>query len=174
MSTATLATPAAAPRRPALLVLLKLRTFIALILVVVFFSAMAPNFMSLDNIVIVSKHVAINAVLAIGMTFVILTSGIDLSVGSIVGLVGMVAGGLIIYGIQLPMFGIIIYPNLFELILISLAAGTLIGAINGVLITKAGEIQGPQEITAGFGGADSVTLQRHTHPGDDQPPTPGT
>jgi erythritol transport system permease protein len=136
MSTATLATPAAAPRRPALLVLLKLRTFIALILVVVFFSAMAPNFMSLDNIVIVSKHVAINAVLAIGMTFVILTSGIDLSVGSIVGLVGMVAGGLIIYGIQLPMFGIIIYPNLFELILISLAAGTLIGAINGVLITK--------------------------------------
>jgi len=46
--------------------------------------------------------------------------------------------------------------------------------INGVLITKAGEIQGPQEITAGFGGADSVTLQRHTHPGDDQPPTPGT
>ena len=49
-----------------------------------------------------SKHVAHNAFLAIGMTFVILTGGIDLSVGSIVGLCGMVAGGLILHGIDLP------------------------------------------------------------------------
>lgn len=123
-------------RAPALLILLKLRTFIALILVVVFFAIMAPNFLATETIIIMSKHVAINAVLAIGMTFVILTGGIDLSVGSIVGLVGMVAGGLIDYGIQLPMFGIIIYPSVFELTLIALLIGSLIGAANGLLITR--------------------------------------
>ena len=48
-----------------------------------------------------SKHVALNAFLAIGMTFVIITGGIDLSVGSIVGLCGMVAGGLILHGVDL-------------------------------------------------------------------------
>ena len=137
MSTASIAaTPERSPRRGALLVLLKLRTFIALILVVGFFSVMAPNFLSIENIVIVSKHVAINAILAIGMTFVILTGGIDLSVGSIVGLVGMVAGGLIVHGIVLPMWGVIIYPSVIELTLISLLVGTLIGLVNGLLITR--------------------------------------
>jgi erythritol transport system permease protein len=117
---------------------LKLRTFIALILVVAFFSVLAPNFLSLGNVIIMSKHVAINAFLAIGMTFVILTGGIDLSVGSIVGLVGMVAGGLIIYGIPLAMFGVVIYPNVFEIIGIALLVGTLIGGVNGLLVTKFG------------------------------------
>jgi erythritol transport system permease protein len=97
---------------------------------------MAPNFLALETIVIMSKHVAINAVLAIGMTFVILTGGIDLSVGSIVGLVGMVAGGLIVYGIQLPMFGVVIFPSVFELTLIAMLVGMAIGAINGLLITR--------------------------------------
>ena len=50
-----------------------------------------------------SKHVALNAFLAIGMTFVIITGGIDLSVGSIVGLCGMVAGGLILNGLDLAL-----------------------------------------------------------------------
>ena len=66
------------------LLLLKARTFIALIAVVAFFSAAAPNFLSTANLVIMSEHVALNAFLAIGMTFVIVTGGIDLSVGSIV------------------------------------------------------------------------------------------
>ena len=79
---------------------LKLRTFIALIAVMVFFSIMAPNFLSAANVMIMSKHVALNAFLAIGMTFVIITGGIDLSVGSIVGLCGMVAGGLMLHGID--------------------------------------------------------------------------
>ena len=50
--------------------------------------------------ILMSKHAAQNAFLAIGMTFVIITGGIDLSVGSIVGLCGMVAGGLILHGID--------------------------------------------------------------------------
>ena len=60
-------------------------TFVALILVLGYFSFAAPNFLTPDNAVLVTKHVAINAFLAIGMTFVIITGGIDLSVGSVVG-----------------------------------------------------------------------------------------
>ncbi len=137
--TNTVATPAAeAPKGQStlLLLLLKLRTFIALIAVVVFFSLMAPNFVTVANAVIVSKHVAINAFLAIGMTFVILTGGIDLSVGAIVGLVGMVAGALVLYGIPLEMFGVVIYPNVWEVIGIALLVGTFVGLINGLLITR--------------------------------------
>lgn len=121
-----------------LMLVLKLRTFIALIAVTLFFVFMAPNFVSVANAVIISKHVAINAILAIGMTYVILTGGIDLSVGSIVGLTGMVAGGLLAHGIQLPMLGIIIYPNVLEVVCIALLVGTGIGAINGLLVTKLG------------------------------------
>src|SRR5688500_7604133 len=111
-----------------LLLLLKLRTFIALIVVTLFFAFMAPNFVSVANAVIVSKHVAINAILAIGMTYVSLTGGIDLSVGSIVGLTGMVAGGLLVHGLQLPMLGVVVYPNVVMVVLIALAVGTAIGA----------------------------------------------
>ncbi len=122
----------------ALLLVLKLRTFIALIVVTLFFAFMAPNFVSVANAVIISKHVAINAILAIGMTYVILTGGIDLSVGSIVGLTGMVAGGLLAHGIQLPMLGVVVYPNVIEVVAIALLVGTAIGAINGILVAKLG------------------------------------
>ena len=82
-----------------------------------------------------SKHVALNAFLAMGMTFVIITGGIDLSVGSIVGLCGMVAGGLILNGIDLQI-GYTMYFNVVEVCLITLVVGILIGAVNGLLITK--------------------------------------
>jgi erythritol transport system permease protein len=70
-----------------------------------------------------------------GMTFVIITGGIDLSVGSIVGLCGMVAGYLVLNGIDLQV-GYTIYFNVFEIALITLAVGILIGAVNGLLITR--------------------------------------
>jgi len=116
--------------------LLRGRAFIALILVLVVFASLSPQFLSTGNIVIMSRHVAINALLAIGMTFVILTGGIDLSVGSIVGLTAMVAGGLINEGINLPQLGIIVYPHTWLILVISLAAGTLLGAISGLIITR--------------------------------------
>lgn len=132
----TIHLPTRSSNASALLMVLRLRTFIALIAVTLFFAIMAPNFVSVANAVIISKHVAINAILAIGMTYVILTGGIDLSVGSIVGLTGMVAGGLIVHGLQLPMLGVAVYPNVFEVVLIALGVGTFIGAINGLLITR--------------------------------------
>lgn len=118
-----------------LLTLMKLRTFIALFAVIAFFSIFAPNFLSTANIILMSKHVALNAFLAMGMTFVIITGGIDLSVGSIVGLCGMVAGGLILNGIDLQV-GYTMYFNVVEVCLITLVVGILIGAVNGLLITK--------------------------------------
>ena len=118
------------------MLVLKLRTFIALIVIATFFSILAPNFLSMANLVIMSKHVAINAFLAIGMTFVIITGGIDLSVGSIVGLAGMVAGLLINEGLILPMFGVTVYFNVWAVMIITLILGTFIGGINGLIITK--------------------------------------
>ncbi|MDQ0320757.1 erythritol transport system permease protein [Pararhizobium capsulatum DSM 1112] len=136
MTTATATGKApAADSGSVLLTLMKARTFIALFAVIVFFSIFAPNFLSTANIILMSKHVALNAFLAMGMTFVIITGGIDLSVGSIVGLCGMVAGGLILHGIDLQ-FGYTMYFNVVEVCLITLAVGVVIGAVNGLLITK--------------------------------------
>jgi erythritol transport system permease protein len=118
------------------MLLLKLRTFIALFLVVVYFSIMAPNFLSMANMIIMVKHVSIYAFLAIGMTFVIVTGGIDLSVGSIVGLAGMVAGGLLYSGLHVPFMNVTIYFHLPMVILITLAVGVLCGALSGFLITR--------------------------------------
>lgn len=119
----------------ALLTIMKLRTFIALFAVIIFFSIFAPNFLSTANMILMSKHATQNAFLAIGMTFVIITGGIDLSVGSIVGLCGMIAGGLIMYGVALPL-GYTVYFNIVEVAVIVMAVGILIGAINGLLITR--------------------------------------
>jgi erythritol transport system permease protein len=117
------------------LTLMRARTFIALIAVILFFSLTVPTFLSTANLILMSKHVALNAFLAMGMTFVIITGGIDLSVGSIVGLCAMVAGFLVLNGIDLQI-GYTIYFNVPEIILITLGIGVLIGAINGWLITK--------------------------------------
>ncbi|TPL84751.1 ABC transporter permease [Mesorhizobium sp. B2-3-14] len=129
------ATAPSASGGSALLTLMKLRTFIALIAVLVFFSIAAPNFLSAANLILMAKHVALNAFLAMGMTFVIITGGIDLSVGSIVGLCGMVAGYLVLNGIDLQI-GYTIYFNVVEIALVTLLVGIAIGAVNGLLITR--------------------------------------
>ena len=123
-------------KRPLALLLMSFRTFIALIVVFVFFSVTTPNFLDVPTLVIVAKHVAVNAILAIGMTFVILTAGIDLSVGSIVGVSGMIAGAMLTHGIPVNVFDVTIFPNVVETILITLAAGAAIGLLNGLLITR--------------------------------------
>ena len=70
------------------------------------------------------------------MTFVILTGGIDLSVGSVVGLTAMIAGLLINEGLAASALGVIVYPHTWMVLVISLAAGVLVGAINGFIITR--------------------------------------
>lgn len=119
-----------------LLLVLRLRTFIVLFLLTGVFAYLSPVFLSPNNLVIMSKHVAINAVLAVGMTLVIVTGGIDLSVGSIVGLAGMIAGGLIAQGLVLRTFGVVIYFHAWVVVAIGLATGLLVGWVNGVLISR--------------------------------------
>lgn len=118
------------------LILLKARTFIALIVLVIVFAIIEPKFVSMNSIFSVSKHVARYAILAIGMTFVIIAGDIDLSVGSVAGLSGMVVGGLIINGISLPSLGITIYLNIGVVILIGIVVGALVGVVNGVLVSR--------------------------------------
>ena len=118
------------------MLLFKMRTFIALITLILFFSFTIPNFLSVRNAFIITRHAAQYALLGIGMTFVILTGGIDLSVGSIVGLSAMIAGGLINEGLVLSMFGVTIYFNIFIVILITLAVGITLGAFNGFLVSR--------------------------------------
>lgn len=123
-------------RTDILQLLLRGRVFLALIIVVTVFALLSPGFLKIANIIIMSKHVAIFGILGIGMTFVILSAGIDLSVGSIVGLSAMIAGGLINEGIMLPQFGVIIYPSTWMVIIITLLVGIVMGAINGLVITR--------------------------------------
>ncbi|MDR1829120.1 MAG: ABC transporter permease [Methylobacteriaceae bacterium] len=118
------------------LTILQLRIFIALFLVMLYFSLTTANFLSQNNLLIMAKHLTVIAVLSLGMSLVILTGGIDLSVGSIVGISGMVAGYLILYG--LPVGESIIFFNPVEVAVIACIVGALIGALNGYLITYLG------------------------------------
>ncbi len=117
---------------------IRLRALIALFVVLTFFGAMAPNFLSVANGLIMAKHIAIIAILGIGMTFVVLTGGIDLSVGSIAGLAGMIAGYLILNGIVLAPLGVVVFPSIFMVVLMVVVAGALIGLLNGTLVTRFG------------------------------------
>lgn len=126
------------PQTNWLLLALRARTFVALLLVFAYFAFAAPNFMSSANLVIITKHVALNAFLAIGMTFVIITGGIDLSVGSTVGLSAMVAGWLVLYGIDLSALGLAytVQFNTAEVALLTVLVGMAVGLLNGLLITR--------------------------------------
>lgn len=116
--------------------ILKGRAFVSLLLVLAVFTFLNPQFLTAGNVVIMGKQVAINAIIAIGMTFVILTGGIDLSVGSIVGLTAMIAGSLINQGIQLDFLGVVVYPHTPTVLVIALVSGALIGLVSGLIITR--------------------------------------
>jgi erythritol transport system permease protein len=113
--------------------LLEGRAFFALIAIIAVFSFLSPYYFSVDNFLIMSSHVAIFGLLAIGMLLVILNGGIDLSVGSTLGLAGVVAGFLM-QGVTLQEFGIILYFPVWAVVLITCALGAFVGAVNGVLI----------------------------------------
>lgn len=116
----------------------RLRALIVLFVLIVVFSGLSPSFLSPENLVIMSKHVAINAIIAIGVTFTILAGGIDLSVGSIAGLAGIVAGGLIAQGLVLEPLGVAVFFHPVVIVGIALLVGLLVGLVNGLIITRLG------------------------------------
>ncbi len=99
--------------------------FIALVLLVLIISFVSPEFRTTGNFLNLLRQASFNGLIAFGMTCVILSDGIDLSVGSTFALSAIVCAELIIHGV----------PAGFA-ILISLIVGTLLGAISGILVTK--------------------------------------
>jgi ribose/xylose/arabinose/galactoside ABC-type transport system permease subunit len=100
--------------------------FIGFLFVSAIISIVSPQFLTLSNITIIFTQVAINALLAFGVTFVIITGGIDLSIGSVVALAGIFTA-------------LMAHPGEYPLIVpifSGLLAGLIFGAINGFLVIK--------------------------------------
>ncbi|WP_279483624.1 ABC transporter permease [Aureimonas sp. SK2] len=114
-------------------VLLEGRAFFALIAIIAIFSSLSPYYFSTANFLTMASHVAIFGLLAIGMLLVILTGGIDLSVGSTLGLCGVIAGALM-QGVTVEPMGVILYPPVWVVVVLTCAVGALVGLTNGVLI----------------------------------------
>lgn len=97
---------------------------IGLIGLITGFSVLSERFFTISNMLIVMRQTSIVAFLAVGMSFVILGAGIDLSVGSVLAFSGAVGAGVMQNG------------GMFFGILAGLALGTALGAFNGIVITK--------------------------------------
>ncbi|MDF2854949.1 MAG: rbsC [Neobacillus sp.] len=103
----------------------KLGPLLGLIILVVIVSILNPSFLEPLNLLNLLRQVAINALIAFGMTFVILTGGIDLSVGAILALSSALTAGMMVSGLD-PILAIIVGCIL----------GGLMGMVNGLFITK--------------------------------------
>src|SRR5690348_18053666 len=100
----------------------RLLAFGALIVLVVVFSLASPNFLQFDNIVGILLATSVNGVLALGVTFVIITGGIDLSIGTVMTLSAVMTGVFVTFWrLPLPVG-----------MLAGLAAGGLAGCVNGL------------------------------------------
>ncbi|AYR23144.1 ABC transporter permease [Herbaspirillum rubrisubalbicans] len=104
----------------------KLLAFASLLLLIVFFSFASPNFMEVDNLVSILQSTAVNGVLAIACTYVIITSGIDLSVGTMMTFCAVMAGVVLTnWGLPLPLG-----------IAAAIFFGALSGWVSGMVIAK--------------------------------------
>ena len=113
--------------------LLEGRAFFALIATVAVFSALSPHYLTVSNRLIIASHVASYGILAIGMLLVILNGGIDLSVGSVLALSGVIAGALM-QGTEIPPLGVILFLPVWAVVVATCCAGAMVGAVNGVLM----------------------------------------
>ncbi len=99
---------------------------LSLILLIIIMSILSPRFLTISNLSNVASQASVSAIVSVGMFLAILTSGIDLSVGSVLALSTMVMG---IVSVKLNV-------NPYFSILICLGTGALLGLINGLLLTK--------------------------------------
>lgn len=102
-------------------------TLLGLLIIVVVFSILSPVFLTLPNIINVLQQSSINALIALGMTLVIISGGIDLSVGPTAALSAVIGATLMVSGVPIPIA-----------ILASLGVGAMCGLFNGVLVAYAG------------------------------------
>ncbi|MEJ2559132.1 MAG: ribose ABC transporter permease [Anaerolineae bacterium] len=109
-------------------VLRRFSVFIILLVICLIFAIGSGDFLTASNLLNVALQTSIIAIVAIGMTFTILTAGIDLSVGSLMALCGALAAGLAVRQ------GLGTYGGIG----LALLAGVVLGAVNGLLIVKGG------------------------------------
>lgn len=109
--------------------LIEQKSLIALLFLVVVVSFLNLNFFTVDNLLNILRQTSVNAIIAVGMTLVILTAGIDLSVGSVLALCGAFAATLV--AMEVPV--LVAVPT-------ALLAGAALGAISGIIIAK-GKVQ---------------------------------
>lgn len=102
-----------------------LGALLALIILIIGISIISPEFRSIKNFLSLLRQSSINGLIAFGMTAVILTGGIDLSVGSVLAICASLCAGMIVAGIPVPLS-----------MLLALLIGTALGFISGFLITK--------------------------------------
>lgn len=105
--------------------LYKLGPVMALLVLVIVISIFNPSFLQVSNILNLLRQVSINALIAFGMTFVIITGGIDLSVGSVLALSSAFSAGFMVSGM-----------NAILAVTLGLLMGAVFGLISGLLITK--------------------------------------
>lgn len=102
-------------------------TFLGLILIGVVFATLSPVFLTTPNLINILQQSSINAAIALGMTLVIISGGIDLSVGPTAALSAVIAASLMVAGVPVPLA-----------IMAALGVGMLCGLFNGVLVAYAG------------------------------------
>ena len=100
------------------------KSLIGLLILMALISLASPNFLSVDNLLNILRQTSINAIIAMGMTFVILTAGIDLSVGSILALAGAICATMIAADM----------PLIFALVT-TVMIGAALGASGGAVIS---------------------------------------
>ena len=116
-------------------VVARLGPIIALVLLGAYLSIASPFFLKADNMVNITRQSAITAILAVGQTLVVLTSGIDLSVGAVAAISASAASVLMTQ--RFALLGSTVGPVSFPLgLLVALAIGALAGTLNGLIITK--------------------------------------
>ncbi|CAM3790060.1 ribose ABC transporter permease [Rouxiella silvae] len=109
--------------------LLEQKSLIALLVLIAVVSSMSPNFFTLNNLFNILQQTSVNAIMAVGMTLVILTAGIDLSVGSLLALTGAVAASVV--GLE---------SSATLAVIASLVLGAAVGGITGAIVAK-GKVQ---------------------------------
>lgn len=112
------------------------QSLIALLVLIVVLTTMTDTFFSADNGINVLRQIAVNICISVGMTLIVLTAGIDLSVGSVLALCGAITAGLLKNGIEIPAGNLFIGFTLLGAVLGGVLVGTLLGWFNGFTITK--------------------------------------
>lgn len=114
----------------------RLQSIGALVLMVVALSVTTHTFLTPDNGWNILRQISVNLCLSIGMTLIILTGGIDLSVGAVLGLAGAMAAGLLKAGLSIPALGIHLEFTVVGAVLAGIGVGAVLGACNGLAITR--------------------------------------